>query len=69
MDTLGVALIIIGLALVGLTLQRRFLESDEDSSQERELGLEPIERRLLEDLNAMDPEVRNERGEDHRPVG
>jgi hypothetical protein len=30
---------------------------------------DPFERRLLEGLNAMDPEVRNERGEDHRPGG
>jgi len=71
MDALGIALIIIGVAVVGLTLQRRFLESDEDSSQERELGLDPVERGLLDDLhrlNAMEPAMRNER-EDHKPDG
>jgi len=77
MDTLGVALIIIGLALVGLTLQRRFLEPDEASSQvgrSREIpqSLDPVDRALLEDLrrlNEMEPAMRNERNEDHRPGG
>jgi hypothetical protein len=78
MDALGIALIVIGLALVcgGLILPRGFSEKpNEESSQ---VSLDPVERRLLEDpeyaetlrrLNAMEPEVRNERGNDHRPGG
>jgi len=86
MRALGIALIVIGLALVcgGLIFQRRFLEPDEESSQEGRSGeipqsLDPVERRLLEDdpayaetprrLNAMDPKMRNEGGEDHGPNG
>jgi len=74
MDALGISLIVIGLALVcgGLVFQRRFLEPNEESSQvggsgEIPQSLDPFDRRLLEDLIAMDPEVPNERGEDHKP--
>jgi hypothetical protein len=40
MDALGISLIVIGLALVcgGLIFQRRFLEPDEESSQEGRSG-------------------------------
>jgi len=76
MDALGIALIVIGLALVcsGLIFPRGFSEKpNEESSQKGQSGEIPqsleFERHLLEDLNAMDPEVRNERGEDHKPGG
>jgi hypothetical protein len=73
MRALGVALIVIGFALVcgGLIFRRR-LEPDEESSQAGSREIPPIERGLLEDLrrlNAMEPEMRNERSEDHRPGG
>lgn len=74
MDAVGIALIVIGLALVcgALIFQRRFLEPDEESSQvgrsgQIPQGLDPVERGLLEDLrrlNEIEPEMRNERGED-----
>jgi hypothetical protein len=77
MYALGIALIGIGLALVcgALIFQRRFLEPDEESSQEGQSGeipqiVDPGEHRLLEDLrrlNEIEPEMRNERGEDHKP--
>jgi hypothetical protein len=72
MRALGVALIVIGFAFVcgGLIFRRR-LEPDEESSQagsgEIPQSLDPIERSLLEDLrrlNAMEPQMRNERSED-----
>ncbi|MGX9431802.1 hypothetical protein [Bradyrhizobium sp. LeoA1S1] len=77
MHALPVALIVIGFALVcgGLIFRRR-LEPDEERSQagsgEIPQSLDPIQRGLLEDLrrlNAMEPEMRNERSEDHRPGG
>jgi hypothetical protein len=70
MHALGIALIVIGLALVcgGLVL-RKFLEPNKESSQvgrseEIPESLDPVERGLLEDLrrlNAMEPAMRNER--------
>jgi hypothetical protein len=92
MDALGIALIVIGLAIVcsGLIFPRGFSEKPNEEStaitefersqaggsgeipQGEAAGVpqhvgDPFERHLLEDLNAMDPEVRNERGEDHKP--
>jgi hypothetical protein len=87
MDALGIALIVIGLALVcgGLIVPRGFSEKPNEEStaiaefershvggsreipQGEAAGVpqhvgDPFERRLLEDLNAMDPEARSERG-------
>jgi hypothetical protein len=86
MDALGIALIVIGLAIVckGLIFPRGFSEKPHEESTaiaefERSQGGgggsgeipqgeaagvpqhvgDPFERRLLEDLNAMDPEVRS----------
>jgi hypothetical protein len=93
MDALGIALIVIGLAIVcsGLVFPRGFSEKPNEESTaiaefersqaggsreipqgesagapQQHVG-DPFESRLLEDLNAMDPEVRNERGEGHKP--
>ena len=92
MDALGIALIVIGLAIVcsGLIFPRGLSEKPNEEStaiaefersqvggsgeipQGEAAGVpqqvgDPFEHHLLEDLNAMDPEVRNERGEDHKP--
>jgi hypothetical protein len=76
MDALGIALIVLGLTLVcgGFIFSRGFSEKpNEESFEKRQSGEIPqsleFERHLLEDLNAMDPEVRNKRGEDHKPGG
>jgi len=72
----GVALIVIGLALVcgGLIFRRGSAKSDEKSSQAGGSGEIPqIKDRAyaetLRRLNAIEPEMRNEGGEDHRPRG
>lgn len=89
MDALGIALIVIGLAIVcsGLIFPRGFSEKPNEEStaiaefersqvggsgeipQGEAAGVpqhvgDPFERHLLEDLNAMDPEVRSECGKD-----
>ena len=86
MDALGIALIVIGLAIVcsGLIFPRGFSEKPNEEStaiaefERSQVGGsgegeaagvpqhvgDPFERHLLEDLNAMDPEVRSECGKD-----
>ena len=73
MDAVGIALIVIGLALVcGALILASILGARRGELPSRSIweipqGLDPVERGLFEDfrrLNEIEPEMRNERGED-----